>query len=150
MSIKYLFLRGIVVRNFRAVVFPNNRLRLHITIVMMYLFFVYAKTSLAGPLGIMDFVPPPPRASIKVYPKETDPIPLEEDTLADQEWLHMRGGNRGILFCSARKGQEIMECKNSKSGRFSSDIYRIALSGWQLKQVVPDERRGVWYFFFQQ
>lgn len=146
----HLFSRGIVVHNFMDISYSNNKLRLCITVVVLHLFFVYAKISLAAPLGIMDFVPSPPKASIKVYPKETDPIPLEEDILAEQGWLHMRGGNRGILFCSARKGQEIVECKNSKSGRFSSDIYRIALSGWQLKQVVPDERSGVWYFFFQQ
>lgn len=125
-------------------------IRLCIAVIVPALFFTHAKTSFAAPLGLMDFAPLPSKASIKVYPKTTDSVSLEEESLADQGWLQMRGANRGILFCSAKKGQEIMECKNSKSGRFSSDIYRIALSGWQLKQVVPDERRGMWYFFFQQ
>lgn len=125
-------------------------IRLCVAVIVLPLVFAHAKTSLAAPLGIMDFVPLPSKASIKVYSKATDSVPLEEESLADQGWLQMRGTNRGILFCSAKKGQEIIECKNSKSGRFSSDIYRIALSGWQLKQVVSDERSGVWYFFFQQ
>jgi len=79
-----------------------------------------------------------------------DIAPTEKEARQSPDSLQSRVPGDGILFCSGKKGQDILECKNGRFSGVRSDLYRIASSGWNLRQVLSDEQNGVWYFFFQR
>lgn len=79
-----------------------------------------------------------------------DIAPTEKEARPSPDSLQSRVPGDGILFCSGKKGQDILECNNGRLSGIRSDLYRIASSGWSLRQVLSDEKNGVWYFFFQR
>lgn len=79
-----------------------------------------------------------------------DFTPLAQEQEENPDWLQSRVSGNGLLFCFGKKGQDIVECKNDRVKGVRSDLNRIVLTGWRLIQVLPDEQRGIWYFFFQR
>lgn len=79
-----------------------------------------------------------------------DLTPPAQEQEENPDWLQSRVSGNGLLFCSGKKGQDIVECKNDRVKGVRSDLNRIVLTGWRLIQVLPDEQRGIWYFFFQR